>query len=139
MNNPGILPRSIDMIFNTIGEFQAPKFVIKSDKMNGFEVQTENDALKDRLIEVKSSKNVRGLMKKTPSETQLYYNDGAKVTGVNETSLYAVFVTYVEIYNNTVFDLLDESGGKVLQGYFFLTVFAVIFNTRNLYLLKVIL
>lgn len=27
----------------------------------------------------------------------------------NEDSAYAVFVTYVEIYNNSVFDLLDES------------------------------
>lgn len=29
--------------------------------------------------------------------------------------MYAVFISYVEIYNNTIFDLLDESNGKTLQ------------------------
>lgn len=83
--------------------------------MNGFEVQSESDAIKDRLIEVKSS-NKKTTLKKTSSESQLYANDGARIAGVNETNLYAVFVTYIEIYNNTVFDLLDDSNGKTIQG-----------------------
>lgn len=108
------MPRCIDTLFNSIQDFQAPKFVIKSDRMNGFEVQCDNDALSDRLTELKSTKS--RTLKKTPSQNNLYLNDGAKIIGINENSLYAVFISYVEIYNNMVFDLLDESGGKVLQG-----------------------
>lgn len=33
----------------------------------------------------------------------------------NEDSLYSVFVTYVEIYNNAVYDLLDESPIDVMK------------------------
>lgn len=52
-NDPGIMPRCIDAIFNTIGNYQASKCVIKSDKMNGFEIQTEDDAFQDRLNAVR--------------------------------------------------------------------------------------
>lgn len=31
-----------------------------------------------------------------------------KINGVDEDNLYAVFVTYIEIYNNIVYDLLEE-------------------------------
>lgn len=48
-NDPGIMPRCIDTLFNSIGEYQAPKWIIKSDRMNGFEIQTEDDASQDRL------------------------------------------------------------------------------------------
>jgi kinesin family protein 23 len=34
--------------------------------------------------------------------------DGTKVENVVEDNTYAVFVTYVEIYNNAVYDLLEE-------------------------------
>lgn len=112
-NNPGIMPRCIDTLFNTLEDYQTPKFVIKSDRMNGFEVQTENDAQEDRSLELKKSK--KGL-KKWGSETRIYKNDGMKIPGFDESCLYAVFISYSEIYNNTVFDLLDESGGKHLQG-----------------------
>lgn len=33
----------------------------------------------------------------------------------NEDSLYSVFVTYIEIYNNSVYDLLDESPIEVTK------------------------
>lgn len=35
--------------------------------------------------------------------------DNTKVPGVDEDNQYAVFVTYIEIYNNSVYDLLDDS------------------------------
>lgn len=115
-NNPGIMPRSIHTIFNSIQEFQAGKFVIKSDHMNGFEVQSESDALQDRFVEVKSSSRGNTLGRKGSGDAaKIYANDGTRVLGLNETNLYSVFVNYIEIYNNIVYDLLDESGGKTLQ------------------------
>lgn len=44
----------------------------------------------------------------------LRVTDSRKVGGVDEDSSYGVFVSYVEIYNSYVYDLLDqqESGDK---------------------------
>lgn len=112
-NNPGVMPRSIYTIFNSIEQFQAPKFVIKSDKMNGFEIQSESDALQDRYAELKSASKTS--VRKGSGDKTVYANDGTKVCGINEANLYSVFVTYVEIYNNIVYDLLDETNGKTMQ------------------------
>jgi kinesin family protein 23 len=45
--NPGIISRTLDVIFKNIMHLQAEKFVFKPDKMNGFDVQTEEDARKE--------------------------------------------------------------------------------------------
>jgi kinesin family protein 23 len=50
--NTGIIPRSLDVIFNNIMHLQAEKFVFKPDKMNGFEVQSEENAWKERQREI---------------------------------------------------------------------------------------
>ncbi|KAJ8980299.1 hypothetical protein NQ317_005219 [Molorchus minor] len=117
-NNPGVMPRCIDTIFNSIRDFQAPKFVIKSDKMNGFEVQTEEDAMQDRLKDVRNkSCNTRcKTPRKVNGEKVSYANDGTRIPLLHDNSLYSVFVSYIEIYNNSVFDLLDEQcSGRSLQ------------------------
>jgi kinesin family protein 23 len=49
--NPGIISRTLEVIFNNIMHLQAEKFVFKPDKMNGFDVQTEEDARKERQCE----------------------------------------------------------------------------------------
>ncbi|RLU15340.1 hypothetical protein DMN91_012334 [Ooceraea biroi] len=80
----GIMPRCLDVIFNTIKDYQTKKFVFKPDKLNGFDVQSEADAMLDRQHELHAA------------------------VAVEADNAYAVFVTYVEIYNNSVYDLLDE-------------------------------
>ncbi|KAG5896901.1 hypothetical protein JTB14_033539 [Gonioctena quinquepunctata] len=114
--NPGIMPRCIYTIFNTIGERQAPKYIIKSDRMNGFEIQTEEDALQDRLAEIRMLKKTPKSNKKLNGDKVVFSNEGSKLHDINKSNLYAVFITYIEIYNNNVYDLLDEShNGKSLQ------------------------
>ncbi|CAH0556680.1 unnamed protein product [Brassicogethes aeneus] len=115
-NNPGIMPRCIDTIFNSIGDNQAPKYVIKSDKMNGFEIQSETEAYRDRMQEDRAALKTPKTPRRVNSSDKINYaNDNLKILLLNETNLYSVFVSYIEIYNNTVFDLLDESSGKSLQ------------------------
>ncbi|KAK9869346.1 hypothetical protein WA026_003103 [Henosepilachna vigintioctopunctata] len=116
-SNPGIMPRCIDTLFNTIGEFQTPKFTIKPDRMNGFEIQSESDAIQDRLLENRANaKTLRGKLGKRGIGDQVHYeNDGTRLHDIDESNYYAVFVSYIEIYNNTVFDLLDDSNGKNKQ------------------------
>lgn len=50
--NGGIMPRCLDVIFNSIANFQAKKFIFKPDKLNGFDVQSETDAMLDRQNEL---------------------------------------------------------------------------------------
>ncbi|XP_073425070.1 kinesin-like protein KIF23 isoform X3 [Dendrobates tinctorius] len=44
----GLLPRCLHMIFNSICDFQAKRYVFKTDDKNGIEVQNEVDALLER-------------------------------------------------------------------------------------------
>ncbi|XP_043505581.1 kinesin-like protein KIF23 isoform X1 [Polistes fuscatus] len=123
----GIMPRCFDVIFNSIINYQTKKFVFKPDKLNGFDVQSEADAMLDRQSEIhaglmsqKSSKS--GKLRKAESDSD---SNPALIRGYNEIQVlpieqdnaYAVFVTYVEIYNNSVYDLLDDDDvrNKTLQ------------------------
>ncbi|KAF2903464.1 hypothetical protein ILUMI_02726 [Ignelater luminosus] len=113
---PGVMPRCINTLFNSIADYQAQKLLIKSDRTNGFEVQGENDALEDRLVQIKPRTTKMKTVKRGGGDAKNNYeNDGTKLRRVNENNLYAVFISYTEIYNNTVYDLLDETAGKVLQ------------------------
>lgn len=39
-------------------------------------------------------------------------NNESQTLEVDEDNAYAVFVTYIEVYNNSVYDLLEENDGK---------------------------
>ncbi|KAJ9578772.1 hypothetical protein L9F63_004980, partial [Diploptera punctata] len=110
LRNGGIMPRCLDVIFNSIAPFQANKFVFKPDKMNGFEIQNEADALLDYQNKTYSVKALRTPLRKNLSDPDLTQRtkDVTRVENVDEDNTYAIFVTYVEIYNNGVYDLLEE-------------------------------
>nr|XP_024001062.1 kinesin-like protein KIF23 isoform X2 [Salvelinus alpinus] len=109
----GLLPRSLDMIFNSIGPYQAKRFVLKTDDKNGVEVQTQVDA----LLERQKRENQPTVVPKTPSRQRLdpeftdmiNPEEACRVDGVDEDSSYSVFVSYIEIYNNYIYDLLEEA------------------------------
>ncbi|XP_044835936.1 kinesin-like protein KIF23 isoform X4 [Mauremys mutica] len=107
----GLLPRCLDMIFNSIGSFQAKRFVFKVDDKNGVDVQCEVDALLER------QKRDAMPIPKTPSGKRqidpefadmISVRDHCKAEEVEEDSVYSVFVSYIEIYNNYIYDLLEE-------------------------------
>ncbi|XP_041971129.1 kinesin-like protein KIF23 [Aricia agestis] len=105
-NNCGILPRCLNIIFKTINEVQAHKYIFKPDKMNMFDIQSEAEAMLERQQELHKFKSGR----KNNSNPDLAMSDTelTKINGVNEDNQYGVFVSYVEIYNNSVFDLLED-------------------------------
>ncbi|GFO27268.1 kinesin-like protein [Plakobranchus ocellatus] len=116
----GILPRCLDVLFNSIGPLQTKKYVFKPDKMNGFEVQTEADAMMDR-----QRKEIMPNLT-TPSKTSLQRPESGDVDRVVDPTVvdtveddnnYAVFVSYIEIYNNYVYDLLEELPYNAITGY----------------------
>nr|WNS50023.1 kinesin-like protein protein KIF23 [Halisarca dujardinii] len=108
-DNAGILPRCLDIIFNSIAELQAPRFVFKPDKTNGFEVQSEGDARVEagKFKPKKISAKARSEMPEYSDILRLPEVRKVDCT-VDEDCSYSVFVSYVEIYNNYVFDLLED-------------------------------
>ncbi|XP_014863341.1 PREDICTED: kinesin-like protein KIF23 isoform X2 [Poecilia mexicana] len=109
----GLLPRSLDMLFNSIGPFQAKRFVFKPDEKNGIEVQNQLDALLER-----QKRDSQQSVPKTPSSRQrvdpeftdmINPDQACKFEGVDEDCCYSVFVSYIEIYNNYIYDLLEDA------------------------------
>ncbi|XP_059175032.1 kinesin-like protein KIF23 isoform X2 [Physella acuta] len=116
----GILPRSLDVLFNSIGDLQAKKYVFRPDRMNGFEVQTEADAMIERQkkeIMPNLTTPVKSASKRPESGDIERVMDPTKVDTVEEDNNYAVFVSFIEIYNNYVYDLLEELPYNSITGY----------------------
>ena len=115
----GTLPRAIDVIFNSVAELQTKKFQLKPDKLNGFEIQDDCDAAHDRQTElvgnIRTPKRVMRSNNNSNEELANRVTDDQKVT-VNEDYQYAVFVSYVEIYNNYTYDLLDAPKMDIVSG-----------------------
>lgn len=104
--NCGILPRCLNIIFKTINEFQAHKYVFKPDKLNMFDIQTEAEAMLERQQELHKLRG--GKKNNSNPDLAMSSSEVTKIHNINEDNQYAVFVTYVEIYNNSVFDLLED-------------------------------
>ncbi|XP_034535873.1 kinesin-like protein KIF23 isoform X4 [Notolabrus celidotus] len=109
----GLLPRSLDMIFNSIGPFQAKRFVFKPDEKNGMEIQSQVDALLER-----QKKDSQQSVPKTPSSRHkadpefadmISSEEACKSESVDEDCCYSVFVSYIEVYNNYIYDLLEDA------------------------------
>ncbi|KAM7414672.1 hypothetical protein PAMA_019473 [Pampus argenteus] len=115
----GLLPRSLDMIFNSIGPYQAKRYIFKTDDKNGMEVQNEVDALLERQRRENSlsvPKSSSSRQKLDPEIADMIKPEEAyKAEGVDEDSSYSVFVSYIEIYNNYIYDLLEETQEDVIK------------------------
>ncbi|KAF6738936.1 Kinesin-like protein KIF23 [Oryzias melastigma] len=93
--------------------------VFKTDDKNGMEIQCEVDALLERQ---RRENNLP--VPKTPSSRQkidpemvdmITPEEACKADGVDEDSSYSVFVSYIEIYNNYIYDLLEETQEDVVK------------------------
>ncbi|EDW34763.1 GL12840 [Drosophila persimilis] len=121
LRHRGIMPRCLDVLFRTISDFQAKKFVFKPDKLNGFEILSEEDALLERQHEMNQrfAGSGRFAYRNKDSDPEIASQASVEpmpLLGLDEDNMYSVFVTYVEIYNNSVYDLLEDSGiQKTLQ------------------------
>lgn len=103
----GVMPRCFDVLFKTISDYQAKKYVFKPDRLNGFEVLSEADAMLQRQAEINAKLHK---LERKDTDIEIASTASSDVTilsGIDEDNSYAVFVTYVEIYNNSVFDLLE--------------------------------
>ncbi|KAG8224898.1 hypothetical protein J437_LFUL004639 [Ladona fulva] len=115
--NGGILPRTLDVLFNSISTVQARKFIFKPDKMNGFEIQSEVDAKADMHKELIQAQKAPKTPRRMPSDNNLADRvpDLDKFQDIDDDCLYSVFVSHIEIYNNHIYDLLEENSGDGMR------------------------
>ncbi|XP_037933956.1 kinesin-like protein KIF23 [Teleopsis dalmanni] len=116
----GVMPRCLDTLFKTIADYQTKKYIFKPDRLNGFEILSEADALLERQAEMnKRFASNRGGIRRKDSDPEIASQascDVPPIQGIDEDNMYSIFITYVEIYNNSVYDLLEEGGiQKTLQ------------------------
>jgi len=117
----GVMTRAIDVIFNSLSELQTRKFQLKPDKLNGFEIMLDADAALERQQElvnnIKTPGRRRGAGGNISGEADMSNRivDTQKVL-VDEDMQFAVFVSYVEIYNNYTYDLLDQPKMDIVTG-----------------------
>lgn len=108
-DNPGILPRCLDVVFNTIADVQATRYVYRPDGSNGFDVFTEAEARAEQNKNKGKKIGAKARSEMSDYGDILRLSETRKVEGaVDEDSNYAVFVSYIEIYNNYVYDLLED-------------------------------
>ncbi|KAK3876291.1 hypothetical protein Pcinc_018919 [Petrolisthes cinctipes] len=113
----GIIRRTLDVVFNSINEYQAKRCIFKTDGMNGFDAQSESDAFSDRRRQDALSGNRAGRTRKTRqdpggSNSNSQNNsqripDISRIDDIDEDNVFSIFVSYVEIYNNYIYDLLE--------------------------------
>ncbi|PAA48911.1 hypothetical protein BOX15_Mlig022917g3 [Macrostomum lignano] len=117
-DNPGLLPRCLDSLFNSVGSRLAKKFVIQPDRCNGFDIHSEAEAMMERQrVELERR---HGGWRQLEAEAASRIRESARVPlGELEGDAFgcAVFVSYVEIYNKLAYDLLEDFGvpGQVLR------------------------
>ncbi|EAT46060.1 AAEL002714-PA [Aedes aegypti] len=110
IHHRGIMPRCLDALFRTIADFQAKKFVFKPDRLNGFDILSEADAMLERQAEMHSKMNKAKRNKELDPEIASKASvEPSELSGIDEDNIYSVFITYVEVYNNCVYDLLEET------------------------------
>lgn len=97
--NAGILPRTLDVLFNSL-PLRADKCVFYPDGHNHFVVVPE--------LEAAFSRRMMGLTNKNRIDVADRYVESQRVSGICSNMICAVFVSYIEIYNDACYDLLDE-------------------------------
>ncbi|XP_050426998.1 kinesin-like protein KIF23 [Adelges cooleyi] len=104
----GIVGRCFDVIFNSITNCQARKFTFKPDKLNGYDVLSLEEAMTCRAEDFKHNvKHMKTPKKKDGSDSDRVPFD-YRIVDIDQHVAYSVFISYVEIYHNYVYDLLED-------------------------------
>ncbi|KAK6038195.1 kinesin motor domain protein, partial [Cooperia oncophora] len=100
----GLLPRTLDVVFNSIDN-KVDRCVFYPNGRNGFGIRSKMEAHLAR-------KQVEMERLQISSEIEERYMERRVVPGYNDNYVCSVFVSYVEIYNNYCYDLLETEKGK---------------------------
>ncbi|RDD46620.1 Kinesin-like protein KIF23 [Trichoplax sp. H2] len=111
----GVLPRCLDVLFNTIKPYQAKKCIFTPNKLNSFDIRTEAEASFERQYKATNQAQGTPSRSKRKVDYSKRYHEGMTVQGIDEDNAYTVFVSFVEIYNNYIYDLLDDSSFEIAR------------------------
>ncbi|XP_042224138.1 kinesin-like protein KIF23 isoform X1 [Homarus americanus] len=109
----GIVRRTLDVIFNSIQDYQARRCTFKPDRMNGFDGQSESDAFSDRRRMDATPNRITRTNKPRRETSGSQDNsqripDTSRIENIDEDNVFSLFVSYIQIYNNYIYDLLEE-------------------------------
>ncbi|CAJ0566670.1 unnamed protein product, partial [Mesorhabditis spiculigera] len=104
----GILPRTVDVLFNSIKN-KADKYTFQPDNRNGFYVSTPEEAAQARRA---NDRNDPDYSTHIVTERQV---EPRQVSGFSDHYVGSVFITFVEVYNNYIYDLLDDTREKPIS------------------------
>ncbi|XP_050443213.1 kinesin-like protein KIF23 [Adelges cooleyi] len=109
----GIVGRCFDVIFNSITDYQARRFTFKPDKLNGYDILSVEDAMISKAEDFKNNVKFTKTPKKRDGDSNRVPFD-YKIVDIDQDVAYSVFISYVEIYHNYVYDLLEDvSDGEI--------------------------
>ncbi|KAF6214487.1 hypothetical protein GE061_009230 [Apolygus lucorum] len=93
-----------------ISECQAKRNVFKPDKLNGFEILSEGEGHSEEDLQARIAAAKIHKLEKKNSDPDLAQRikDEMYALPVDPDFCYAVFITYIEIYNNSVYDLFED-------------------------------
>lgn len=116
------------MLFNTLknNNLQTLKYVFKPDNQNGFEIKSTPDAIlqiqrennivstptanfRQQQMTPRSVRDDLKTLERIQAKWANRHREDGLVTTINHDNNYAVFVSFVEVYNNYIYDLLDDS------------------------------
>ncbi len=118
LDDGGVLSRAVDVLFNSVeGRLVATKYMVlpAEDKLNDFQIQTAADAatMNQKHISLGLRRNHVGRRylagsSSDPNLSDRLGDDTSMSDFVDMNMVYAVFVSYCEIYNKNIYDLLEE-------------------------------
>lgn len=103
-NDPGLIYRTIDFLFNSIGDRQTPRGVIRSDGHNSYHIN--QDQLYPNLDRPKTPSAIPSVVK-----WQNRAKEQSRVP-IDSSKYYCVFLSLIELYNKQVHDLFEDIDGK---------------------------
>ncbi|CAG5090232.1 Oidioi.mRNA.OKI2018_I69.PAR.g12516.t2.cds [Oikopleura dioica] len=103
-NQPGFLPRAMEMIFSSIDGHQTKEFRVTSDDRNGFKLLSETDMMTHRLEKRNELVHSRIASRGSTNTVPNYNIDEHYMESLSEGFQYAVFMTYCDIYNESLDD-----------------------------------
>lgn len=118
----GLMSRAVDVIFNSLQDLQVrQKRVVVPDESNGFVVQTNAQAMDDRQREMIRDRQQRpqrrnNVINTSDPNLSGRLPDESRVDCVDKNAVYAVFISYVEVYNNNIYDLLEADARDIVTG-----------------------
>uniref|UniRef100_A0A6G1SCJ4 Kinesin-like protein n=1 Tax=Aceria tosichella TaxID=561515 RepID=A0A6G1SCJ4_9ACAR len=100
-NDPGLIFRSIDFLFNSIAAQQTPKSIIEMDGQNSYRLR-DQEPLYPNLARSDTPSALPSVIKWRQRSKET-----AKVD-VDHTKYFALFISLVELYNKQVHDLFED-------------------------------